>query len=223
MDPKLLHELVLQDGQRISGTLRDERIVVPEGVTVCVEDDVRLQASDEVLVQGTLRCLDRSSDDRKANGPLIEIVSERSIVVLGAVRGGKGQSYDELPRQKHLGREGGPGSSILLQAPSITIAGAVTAGNGGNAGRGGQGGSGGSVCRIGSNVAAAETPGEPAAHVVIAGGTPGKGGQGEWTYKKGRPGTDGAWGSSLQFSSADDFRSAFADGQVTAAFPSLVR
>jgi hypothetical protein len=159
MDPKLLHELVLQDGQRISGTLSDERIVVPEGVTVCVEDDVRLRASDEILVQGTLRCLDRSSDDRKANGPLIELVSERSIVVLGAVRGGKGQSYDELPRQKHLGREGGPGSSILLQAPSITIAGAVTAGNGGNAGRGGQGGSGGSVCRIGSNVAAEETPG----------------------------------------------------------------
>jgi hypothetical protein len=220
--PETPHELVLRDGQRISGSIREEKIVVPPGVTVCVDDDVRLQASYELLVQGTLQCSDRASEDRKAHGPLIELVSDRSIVVLGVIRGGKGQCYDELAPPKYLGRAGGPGSSILLRAPSITVAGTITAGNGGNAGRGGQGGPGGWVCRIGSPGTTEALAADPPARAVLAGGTPGRGGVGDWNYKKGRVGTDGTWGSSLQFSNDDDYRAAFDAGRVTAAFPAVI-
>lgn len=129
---------VVPDGTILRGNLSCKSLLIHEGSTVWVDQDLHLMASGTVRIEGTLVASD-------GDGPLhphaaaITISSPYLIDVPGSIRGGRGWTADAA--HKH----GGNGSSIRLSAPIVCVDGVATAGAGGDGTAGGRGGNGGAA------------------------------------------------------------------------------
>jgi len=135
-------DVTLQDGDHFQGLLEADDVLIPQGATVWVDNDLLIHASGNVSIEGTLRAIDRGDDESKA-APGIAIVAQSTIDITGSVLGGRGKSYPQTI--ECTGIEGGRGSDLLMRAPVINVNGIVRAGSGGHGGAGAKAGDGGSA------------------------------------------------------------------------------
>jgi len=134
--------LVPENGDRLSGSISVSSFLIPAGTVVLVDEDLTLDSSSTIVIEGILKIRDRTHDDQKIAGPAVHIRAQESITVHGSILGGRGKDHEVLD-----GR-GGAGSGIVLTAPTVWIDGTVRGGDGGNGGQRGlqaKGGTGGSV------------------------------------------------------------------------------
>jgi len=129
-----------RDGEVMSGIHQVSSLVVPEGSTVWVEDDLQLFATGAVRIAGRLLAFDADALGR-VHAPRIHITSNLAIDVPGEIHGGRGANPFAGP--------GGDGSSISLAAPLIYVDGGVQSGAGGRGGAGGDGGQSGHLTTLG--------------------------------------------------------------------------
>jgi len=129
-----------RDGEVMSGIHQVSSLVVPEGSTVWVEDDLQLFATGAVRIAGRLLAFDADALGR-VHAPRIHITSNLAIDVPGEIHGGRGANPFVGP--------GGDGSSISLAAPLIYVDGGVQSGAGGRGGAGGDGGQSGHLTTLG--------------------------------------------------------------------------
>ncbi|MEM7308439.1 MAG: hypothetical protein AAF682_17290 [Planctomycetota bacterium] len=135
-------EILLADGQSISGRLVANRIVVPAGATVRADDNLVLEAT-EIVVEGRIVARDREECCVARNGVGVELHAGSTIRISGAIVGGRGKDAAAVAT------EGGRGSDILLNAPVVWADGVVSAGAGGQSGPLARGGDGGDVLIVG--------------------------------------------------------------------------
>jgi len=177
-------DVVLYDGQHISGVLTGRSLTVPAGATVTVEDDIQIVMSNTIAINGMVVAVDRPGESGRPNGPTIRLVARERIDIAGMVRGGRGRDWPSSAEA--LGQPGGDGSDIILETPLLNVAGTLEAGDGGSAGRGEAGGDGGFVIYIeGTEVSGTGN---------CSGGHGGKAGQGTWAAHNGQGGMGGDGG-----------------------------
>ena len=188
-------DLVLADGDCISGTVTVRSLEIPPGVTVHVDDDLDVHATGRVYIEGKLIAADRDPDDEKNDAPTIELETRGSLLITGEILGGHGRNNDHLPVPEGGGMPGGKGTSITISAGRFSILGVIRAGKGGSAGWGGKGGSGGDIYILGRSVNPWEIRGGATVHPErgIYGGAAGRGGQ---AHRSVNSGTGGAGGDS---------------------------
>jgi len=161
-------DLVLLVDQAVAGTLIGRNILVAEGVTVVVEDDLEVLASGTVRVDGTLLVRDVQGILRRS-AQRIRIQAAERITINGAILGGRGRDLRDLPTESTLGVEGGDGTSIALTAPDIAVFGLVRSGAGGHGGGAARGGNGGSIVQVGRHVTDLHTSPSSVAQAPVAG------------------------------------------------------
>ncbi len=177
-------DIVLHDGQHLSGVFTGRTLTVPAGATVTVEDDVQFVMSETIAIAGNLVALDRAVTSGRPHGPTIRLVARGRIDIEGAVRGGRGRDWTN-PAEP-LGQPGGDGTDIIVESPIVHVTGVLQAGDGGDAGRGEPGGDGGCVIYIeGSQITGSGS---------CLGGEPGEAGQGTWAAHNGQGGMGGDGG-----------------------------
>jgi hypothetical protein len=177
-------DVVLYDGQRISGILTGRSLTVPAGANVTVEDDVWIVMSHTISIDGALVAVDQPGTSGRSQAPTIRLVARERMDITGAVRGGRGRDWPSSVEA--LGQAGGNGTDIIVESPIVNVTGLLKAGDGGNAGRGEPGGDGGDVIYIeGSEITGTGS---------CRGGHGGKAGQGTWAAHNGQGGMGGAGG-----------------------------
>lgn len=135
--------------RELHGYVHESAVVVPSGTDLWVSDDLVLSSDSTIVIEGTIRVMDRDPKHGAANGPVLELRAKQGVFIArgGAILGGNGRSG----RAEHPA--GGVGSHIVIYAPVSWIDGTVRAGDGGDAlatERGCHGGSGGAVDVFGS-------------------------------------------------------------------------
>ena len=174
----------------LRGRLEVERFHVGPGETVWIDDDVHIVAATNIVVEGELIARDRAAGRPSANGPRITLEAGDGIVVLGAVRGGRGA--DRLD----LDEIGGDGSSITAIAPYVVIDGLIQGGEGGTSGPSMAGGRGGDVLLVGQALTT-RSDGK-STYLGGQGGTGGKGDAEHGAGGAGGPGGAGGAGGSIR-------------------------
>lgn len=226
---KLPEQVVLEDGQRIRGEIRAQRIHIPAGAVVTADADVLLWARRQLLIEGTLLAADRSISETEEHGPRIVLRSRDLLTVLGEVRGGRGRSWSMVDPKDCVGRPGGAGSSIYMIAPDQLVLGLVTPGAGGQGGGAAAGGPGGSIYTVGDRMSDHGVDPvlfeNPETFRGFLGASGGSGGQGIAGVDTGSgPGTGGNGGAPGGMHYADwDQREQLADLWPGAALDELVR
>lgn len=190
-------DVVVTEGQVLSGELLCQSFLVPDSVTAWVEEDFDLHVRGDLTIQGTLRAVDRNTASRHAAAPAIRLRAQRFYLAPeGALLGGRG--FHHGADSEPLGAPGGAGSSLFVDAHTFHILGDVRGGDGGQGARGGRGGDGGSV----------QVSGEPASHPKapananpgqVRGGDGGKGGAGYASGSTVLDAGDGGSGGSVAF------------------------
>src|SRR5262245_49272807 len=139
-------DVILTNGQRVSGTMAVRSLTVPENAVIYLENDLHVSAASWLVIHGSLVALDRASSAKDSSpGYTIDLAAQERIEVLGRVVGGRGLDYGEHPGLETIGHDGGRGSDISLQSPLILVDGQVVAGDGGRGGAGAKGGAGGDL------------------------------------------------------------------------------
>lgn len=227
---KLPDLVVLEDGQRIRGEIRAQRIHIPAGAVVTAEADVLLWARRQLLIEGTLLAADRSVSETEEHGPRIVLRSRDLLTVVGEVRGGRGRCWSAVDPKECVGRPGGAGSSIYMIAPDQLVWGLVQPGAGGQGGGAATGGPGGSIYAVGDPMSdhdldPVHLETDPERRQGFDGASGGRGGQGIAGVDTGSgPGTGGNSGAPGGMHFADwDQREQLADLWPGAALDELVR
>lgn len=114
--------------KHVSGLIRAEDWRVGPDELVWVDDDLRIEASGEIAIEGQLLAVDREADALRSDGVHIELVAGKQISISGQIRGGRGA--DRLGADG----QGGNGSDIVLRAPLVRNTGLVSGGDGGRSG-----------------------------------------------------------------------------------------
>ena len=187
--PAIENEVILTDGAVLKQDINADRIVVPEGCVVHVEDDVRLFAEYALIIDGVVIVADRVEHESVA-GYRLDLVAGAFLEVTGLVMGG---SASHAPQDmKHLRVQGAQGSDIYLSAPVTIIDGQVIAGAGGRGGLHGKGGPGGDVVVHGNALTRSTEPDHPEAVGGVA-GQPGL------SVRPGLPGGNGGDGGGVVY------------------------
>lgn len=190
-------EIIYRDGDVISGTISARTIRVADGAFVRVAGATYLHAADALIVGGQLRVDDVALDAVQSHAASLSLESDRLLTITGSVVGGRGKSYSVSDPEAGNGLAGGNGSSIVLVAPDLLVAGFVRSGDGGNGGGGAAGGHGGSISMTGLHTtshglsdAALDAMGS---QVGLQSGDGGRGGNGTMLHPDGgRGGNSGA-------------------------------
>ena len=186
-------DYLVSSGEFFGGELIVESFSLPKHAVAYVREDFLLDSAGDIVIEGTLVCL---PSERGDDGPTIHMVSAGTILVTGRVHGAPGRSFGGAEGNA-LGKQGGTGSSIVIEAPHTHTSGCIVAGTGGSAGAGGAGGSGGSILTIGGALRAGFNIPERA--LGIYGGHGGRPGPGSKRIHNGRGGAGGDGGSALSF------------------------
>ena len=145
-EPGVEWDLILQDGDELSGFVQGYNVWIPEEVSVVITEDTILRAKAHMLIEGNVLIVDRET---VGDGFDLSVKCQGHLLVSGQITGGKGFSYPESEEEKFLGKIGGKGSDITLEAPDLLVVGLVTSGEGGTGGVGGKGGDGGDIEFVG--------------------------------------------------------------------------
>lgn len=90
-------EIILKDGDEVSGLLEAWVIRVLPAAVVWVTDDLQMRSSDTIEIRGTLRADSRLPGDPQADAPNIDLEAGQRITVAGAIEGGTGRRYLDDP------------------------------------------------------------------------------------------------------------------------------
>lgn len=140
-------DVVLSPSNFTGGILTGERILLPKGVVLELDEAAWIIASDRLLIEGDIAMGD--ADSEGIDAPELRLEAGRQLTVRGTIRGGAGWSYPEAEDPAHLMKPGGRGGDIQLMAPDLLVWGLVASGPGGTGGPGGPGGPGGEIVCIG--------------------------------------------------------------------------